>query len=136
MRGEDDGPPMRPPGNPFGPRNRGKPGRRKGSRNMATIVQAIANERHTLKENGQTRTFTTAELLIKALLATSMEGDVSAHSHLERLRARFTPQTDQAGYLVVPEPMTQEQWTQQAEAHKWVAERKRLAEETSNRLND
>lgn len=129
----DDGSPRRPPGKPFGPSNRGKPGRRKGARNMATLVQTVASERHTLKENGQLRTFTTAELLIKALLAKAMEGDISAHSYLERLRARFTPQTDQAGYLVVPETMTQEQWTQQAEAHNRVLERKRLAGKTSDR---
>lgn len=128
MGGDDQGLPRRPPGKPFGPRNRGKPGRRKGARNMATIVQAVAGERHTLQENGQRQTFTTAELLIKALNAKAMEGDVSAHTQLERLRARFTPQTDNAGYLVVPEPMTKEQWTLEAEARNRVLER-RLAKE-------
>lgn len=125
MNGEDDGPPRRSPGKPFGPRNRGKPGRRKGSRNKATIVQAIASERHTLKENGQKQTFTTAELLVKALNAKAMEGDVRAHVHLERLYARFTPQTDNAGYLVVPEPMTAEHWARHAEACNQVTDRRR-----------
>lgn len=125
MRGEDDGPPSRPPGKPFGPRNRGKPGRRKGARNMATIVQAIASERHTLKENGKTRAYTTAELLIKALIAKSMDGDVAAHAYVERLRARFAPQAENAGYLLVPQPMTQEQWTRHVEASNQVVERKR-----------
>lgn len=129
MSGDDQELPRRSPGKPFGPRNRGKPGRRKGSRNRATIVQAIASERHTLKENGQKQTFTTAELLIKALNAKAMEGDVSAHTHLERLRARFTPQIDNAGYLVVPETMTQEQWTRFVEASNQVTDRRRIEEE-------
>lgn len=131
---EDDGRSARPSGKPFGPRNRGKPGRRKGARNIATIVQAIASERHTLKENGQKRTFTTAELLIKALLAKSMEGDVSAHSHLERLRARFTPHIDNAGYLVVPDPMTMEQWARYVEARNQVTDRMRSEEEDPDKV--
>lgn len=129
MSGDDRDLPNRPQGKPFGRGNRGKPGRRKGSRNIATIVQAIASERHTLKENGQRQTFTTAELLIKALNAKAMEGDVSAHVHLERLRARFTPQTDNAGYLVVPEPMTAEQWARQAQARNQVTDRRRSEED-------
>lgn len=129
MNGEDEDPPRRSPGKPFGPRNRGKPGRRKGSRNKATIVQAIASERHTLKENGQRQTFTTAELLLKALSAKAMEGDVSAHVHLERLYARFTPQIDNAGYLVVPEPMTAEQWARHAEACNQVTDLRRSEED-------
>ena len=129
MSRDDQGPPKRPAGKPFGPGNRGKPGRRKGSRNMATIVQAIASERHTLKENGQRQTFTTAELLIRALNAKAMEGDVSAHTHLERLRARFTPQTDNAGYLVVPEPMSAEQWARYAQARNQLTDRRRSEEE-------
>lgn len=129
MSGDDQDLPKRSPGKPFGPRNRGKPGRRKGARNMATIVQAIASERHTLKENGQRQTFTTAELLLKALSAKAMEGDVSAHVHLERLYARFTPQIDNAGYLVVPETMTQEEWTRFIEASNQVTDRRRSEED-------
>lgn len=129
MSGDDQERPRRSPGKPFGPRNRGKPGRRKGSRNMATIVQAIASERHTLKENGQKQTFTTAELLFKALSAKAMEGDVSAHVHLERLYARFMPQIDNAGYLVVPDPMTMEQWARYVEARNQVTDRMRSEEE-------
>jgi len=129
MSGEDQDLPKRPPGKPFGPRHRGKPGRRKGARNRATIVQAIASERHTLKENGQKRTFTTAELLIKALNAKAMEGDVSAHTHLERLRARFTPQIDNAGYLVVPATMSDEEWARFVEASNQVSDRKRSEED-------
>lgn len=129
MDKDDDAVTRRAAGKPFGPGTRGKPGRRKGSRNMATIVQAIASERHTLKENGQKRTFTTVELLIKALNAKAMEGDVSAHTHLERLRARFTPQTDNAGYLVVPETMSDEEWARFVEASNQVADRKRSEED-------
>lgn len=129
MSSEDDGRPKRAPGKPFGPRNRGKPGRRKGARNMATIVQTIASERHTLTENGKTLTYTTAELLIKALLAKSMEGDVVAHAYVERLRARLAPQTDNAGYLMVPTPMPAEQWIRHAKARNQVIDRKRAEKE-------
>lgn len=129
MSGDNQDLPRRSTGKPFGPRNRGKPGRRKGSRNKATIVQAIASERHTLKENGQRQTFTTAELLLKALSAKAMEGDVSAHVHLERLYTRFMPQIDNAGYLVVPESMTAEQWARHAEACNQVTDRRRSEED-------
>lgn len=132
MDNDDDATAQRAAGKPFGPGNRGKPGRRKGARNMATLVQAIASERHTIKENGKTRTYTIAELLIKALLAKSMEGDVSAHTQLERLRGRFTPPSDNAGYLVVPEPMTTEQWIRHAEASNQVFERRRLEMENQD----
>ena len=40
-------------------------GRPKGTRNMKTIVQELANEQHTFRENGTVKKLSVAELLLK-----------------------------------------------------------------------
>lgn len=91
------------------PTNRG--GRPKGSPNVKTIVQRLAQERHTIREGEHRRSFTTVELLIRALMTKAMSGDIQAEKYLEHLRDRFAPAPVKGDYLVLPEPCrTPEEW--------------------------
>ena len=103
-------------GKPFGPDHRGKPGRRAGTRNMATIVKAFAEEMHEVTEDGRRVKRSSTELLIKALLAKAMQGNVAANRYLEGLRDKLSPPDTKAGFLVVPETSTQEEWIRTMEA--------------------
>ena len=53
-------------------------GRPRGSRNVKTIVQEFARERHNVKEGGRRRSVTTLELLLRLLIGMSLTGDVRA----------------------------------------------------------
>ena len=117
MMAENDGKNDAPRGKPFGNSHRGKPGRTKGAKNMKTIVQAFADEFHTITENGKKVRLTSAQLVVKTLNAKAMEGDVGANVYLEWLRQKFAHNDSHAGVLVVPEVLSIEEWTRQAEIH-------------------
>lgn len=95
----------------FGP---GKPGNRrgrpKGSRNIKTIVQEFAQEKHKLKVDGRARRLATVDLLLLKLCAKAMDGDVQAAKHVERLRDFYTPVLTRCGYLIVPGQVSVEEW--------------------------
>ena len=97
-------------GKPFGKAHRGKPGRQKGAKNIRTIVQTFAAERHTISENGKKVKLTSAQLVVKTLIAMAMEGDVGANVYLEQLRQKFAHKDTRAGVLVVPEVLSEEEW--------------------------
>lgn len=93
--------------NQFGKGKSGNPsGRPKGSKNMKTIVQEIANERHAFTEDGVTEKLPVSELLLKILQRKACVGDLKAIKLLDKVREKFdaTPAAnEQIGYLVVPE---------------------------------
>ena len=81
-------------------------GRPKGAKGMKTIVQEIANEKHTVTENGKKLRLKTAELIVKVLHRKALAGDLQAKRVLDDLRERFSPlEANNQGYgcLVVPD---------------------------------
>lgn len=92
------------------PRNRR--GRPPGAKNTKTIVHEIAHERHVVQEDGQTRSYTTAQLLLKTLSRKAMKGDVPASKLLDKYRAVYQLEQVETpgGFLVVFETMAVEQW--------------------------
>jgi hypothetical protein len=88
-------------------------GRPKGSKNRKTIVKAVANEMHSLIENGKHRRRSTLDLVLLRLRNMTLEDkNVRAFEELHRLIKAYQPQetNDDVGYLVVPAEMTQEEW--------------------------
>ena len=88
-------------------------GRPKGSKNRKTIVKAVANETHTVLENGKHRRRSTLDLVLLRLRNMALEDkNVRAFEELHRLFKAYQPQAtnDRAGYLVVSAEMSQEEW--------------------------
>ena len=88
-------------------------GRPKGSKNRNTIVKAVANEMHSVLENGKHRRLSTLALVLLRLRNMALEeGNDRAFEELHRLIKAYQPQetNDDAGCLVVPAEMTQEEW--------------------------
>ena len=88
-------------------------GRPKGSKNRKTIVKAVANEMHSVFENGKHRRRSTLDLVLLRLRNMALEDkNVRAFEELHRLFKAYQPQAtnDDAGYLVVPAEMSQEEW--------------------------
>ena len=95
----------------FKPGQSGNPrGRPRGSRNVKTIVQEFARERHKVKEGGRRRSVTTLELLLRLLIGMSLTGDVRASKLLDRLRDQYDPVMKDLEYLVVPEDLSAKEW--------------------------
>ncbi len=88
-------------------------GRPKGSKNRKTIVKAVANETHTVLENGKHRRLSTLDLVLLRLRNMALEeGNDRAFEELHRLIKAYQPQetNDRVGYLVVSAEMSQEEW--------------------------
>ncbi len=87
-------------------------GRPKGSKNRKTIVKEIANEKHSVTENGKRRKLSTLELVLFSLRNMALgDKNVRAFEEFHRLTKAHQPQaTTDVGYLVVPAEMTQEEW--------------------------
>ena len=88
-------------------------GRPKGSRNRKTIVKAVAHEMHGVTENGKRRRLSTIELVLLRLRNLALEGkNVRAFDAYHGLIKAYQPQAsnDDVGYLVVPAPMSNEEW--------------------------
>ena len=84
---------------------------------MKTFVKAFAEERHAITENGKKVKLTSAQLVVKTLLAKAMEGDVGANIYVEQLRHRFTQSKTAGGLLVVPEVLSEEEWDRWVKIH-------------------
>lgn len=107
-----------PKGRPFGPGNPApRKGRRKGARNVETIVREIAMEKHKVKIDGKIRRLTTAELVLLSLRRKALSGDVRAAADIDRLHDRHGPAEVKGGWLVVPETMSQDEWQAMVELH-------------------
>lgn len=106
-------------------------GRPKGAKNRKTIVREIANEMHTVQENGVRRRRSTLELVLLRLRNLAVEGKKTrAFDEFQKLIKKFEPQAtnDQAGYLVVPAPVTVEEFIEMQKANPSIhpKERRRL----------
>ncbi len=96
-------------------------GRPKGSKNRKTIVKAVANEAHTVIENGKRRRLSTLDLVLLRLRNMALEeGNHRAFEEFHRLIKVYLPQaTTELGYLVAPADMTPEEWmAEQTEKNK------------------
>jgi hypothetical protein len=93
---------------------RRKPGKRrgrpKGSRNVKTIVQAIAREKHTVREGDETIQLTTVELVFRLLLAEAMKGNIQAEKRLDRFLGRQRSSSENLAYFIVPEPLSPDEF--------------------------
>ena len=88
-------------------------GRPKGSKNRKTIVNAVANEIHSVTENGKHRRRSTLDLVLLRLRNMALEDkNVRAFEELHRLIKAYQPQETHTkrGCLVVAAEMTQEEW--------------------------
>lgn len=104
-----------PRGKPFGLGHRGRPGRKKGARNDKTIVEMIAREKHRVRQNGDVRNLTTAELVLVQLRNKAVKGDVRAAMRLDRLREQNEATLrEDAGVAIFPEPLSTEEWIRRA----------------------
>ena len=93
-------------------------GRPKGAKNRKTIVKAVANEMHSVIEDGKRRRRSTLDLVLLRLRNMALaEGNDRAFEELHRLIKAYQPQetNDRVGYLVVPAEMTQEEWVARQE---------------------
>ena len=105
-------------GTPFGPDNppprRGRP---KGARNLRTIVQALANETVAVQIDGKRKKRRIIELVLRALNAKSLKGDLRAVEQVDRIRERFGAPSVEGGLLVVPETESEVEWKRTVEFH-------------------
>ena len=87
-----------------------------------------------MKVDGETVSYTTAELLFIALSRKAMKGDVRASRLLDKYRALLQLERDEspAGYLVVWEQMSLEAW----ETHNRAREARQKYKETLARVGD
>ena len=85
-------------------------GRPRGSKNCKTIVREIANEMHTVTEDGQRRRRSTLEFMLLALRTLMTEGNVRAFRAYKKCLAKYEPQNTRrkGGYLVMPAPVSLE----------------------------
>jgi len=102
-----------------------KKGRPRGSKNRKTIVREIAYEMHKVIEDGQWRWRATLGLMLLALRNHAAEGNVRAFRAYQKYLAKYEPQetNSKLGYLVVPAPMTTEEFIKHAEKTNVEADR-------------
>ena len=93
-------------------------GRPEGSKNRKTIVKAVANEMHNVTETGKRRRLSTIELVLLRLRNMALEdNNARAFAEFHRLIKAYQPQEADGdlGYLVVPAPMSNEEWKAEEE---------------------
>lgn len=115
-----------PPGRSGNPR-----GRPRGAKGHKQIVRKIANEMHSVVEDGKRRERSALELVLLQLRNLAAQGNVQAFRAYNDLIAKYSPpETERRlGYLVVPEEFaTPEEWERVAGV-KVRAYQRRLAEE-------
>jgi Family of unknown function (DUF5681) len=116
----------------FPPGRSGNPGGRpRGAKGHKQIVSEIANEMHSIVEDGKRRSRSTLELVLLQLRNLAAQGNVQAFRAYNDLIAKYSPQETKSGlgYLVVPEQSaTPEEW-ERVVGVKLRAYQRRLAEE-------
>lgn len=94
----------------------GKRGRPKGSRNMSTILRELASELVVVRDARGSRKVPLKEALLLKLRQLMVQGDIKSDKFADKLRAQVAPeQAALPGLLVVPEPMSEEEWIRRAE---------------------
>ncbi len=96
-------------------------GRPKGAKNRKTIVKKVADEKHAMLENGKRR----RRLLLRLRNMALEDTNVRAFEEFHRLAKAYQPQEadDHVGYLVVPAPLTNEEFVKHAEKTNVEADR-------------
>ncbi len=93
-------------------------GRPRGAKNRKTIVKTVANEMHSVTENGKRRRLSTLELVLLRLRNKALEGkSVRALDEYHRLLKVYQPQEARVrgGFLVAPALMETEEWNAEQE---------------------
>ncbi len=101
-------------------------GRPKGAKNRKTIVKMVADEKHTVHEKGKRRRRSTLEFVLLCLRNMALEDkNVRAFEEFHRLAKAYQPQEadDHVGYLVVPAPLTNEEFDKHAKKTNVEADR-------------
>lgn len=104
----------------FPPGTSGNPkGRPRGSRNARTIVREIASENRKVRTEKGDERLTTFELVLLVIANKAMEGDARSVEFLDGYLERNgpPPRPDGAGYLIVPERPSEEEWARRVEAN-------------------
>ena len=106
-------------------------GRPKGAKNRKTIVRTVADEMHTIVENGKRRKRSIFDLVLLSLRNMALEGkNVGAIEEFHRLIKAYGPQEadDRFGYLVVPAPLTDEEYLAKGEKLNALADARHAAQ--------
>ena len=105
-------------------------GRPRGSKNCKTIVREIANEMHTVTEDGRLRRRSILEFMLLALRNRGAEGDVPAFRAFRKYLAKYDPrETDsKLGYIVLSADVTPEEAIAEGETANAEARARRTAE--------
>ncbi len=105
-------------------------GRPRGSKNCKTIVREIANEMHTVTEDGRLRRRSILEFMLLALRNRAAEGNVRAFREYKKYLAKFDPrETDsKLGYIVLSADATPEEAIAEGEKANAEARARRAAE--------
>ena len=94
----------------FKPGQSGNPrGRPRGAKGMKEIVQSIARDQVTFKEDSFPRSMMTVDLILKVIQRKALNGDLAAKKLLDSVRERYgqAQEADEGcGFLVVPEPVS------------------------------
>ena len=94
-------------------------GSEKGTLSKKAIVKAVANEMHRVAVDGLPPNLSTLELVLLTLRNAAMKGNIVACRAVEKLHDRYGPSEvdDKHGVLVVPAPLSQEEWIEKAMEH-------------------
>jgi len=101
-----------------------KGGRPKGAVSLKRITRKVALKKHAVMVNGRIVRKTLLQLVIEALIARAASGAPSMAALQNELRTKIRPTGEKqpGGLLVVPEVLSPEEWTAQAEAHNATAQ--------------
>ena len=105
-------------------------GRPRGSKNCKTIVREIANEMHSVTEDGRLRRRSILEFMLLALRNLAAEGNVRAFREYKKYLAKYDPrETDsKLGYIVLSAVATVEEAIAEGEKANAEACARRAAE--------
>ena len=99
----------------FQPGASGNPkGRPRGAQGRAKIARRVLLEKRKIDlfKNGKPRLYTVLEIVVLLLKKRALDGDQKAYNMFMSLEQRYGRQEAQstAGYLIVPETLTKEEW--------------------------
>jgi hypothetical protein len=94
-----------------------KRGRPKGAVSLKKLIRKVALKKHRVVVEGRVLRKTLLELVIEVMIRGAASGAPSMASLHNEIRSKVRPQesVEQGGLLVVPEPLSREEWTAQAE---------------------
>jgi hypothetical protein len=104
-------------------RSGNKAGRPKGSASPKKLTRKVALKKHSVKVNGEVVRDSLLNLVIDTLNRRAAAAQPAMVRLKRELRARLRPdeQSDKGGRLVVPRPLSNEEWIAQAERRNALA---------------